>query len=142
MTRTENWQPSAARGALQARATALSAARQFFSERGVLEVETPVLGSCSVTDPGITSLPVTRPEGSSWWLRSSPEYHMKRLLASDSGDIYQIGKVFRAGEQGSHHQNEFTMTEWYRLDIELDAMISETCEFINAVIIAVGGEHQ
>jgi len=139
MTQSGNWQPTAGKSALRNRADALAAARQFFHQRGVLEVETPVLGNCGVTDAGIDSLAVARPDGKDWWLRSSPEYHMKRLLASDSGDIYQIGKVFRAGEEGSHHQNEFTMAEWYRLGFDLEAMIGESCEFINAVTTAAGG---
>lgn len=135
-----NWQPTAGKTALRKRAEALTTARQFFSDHGVLEVETPILGHYGVTDICIESLAVARPDGNYWWLRSSPEYHMKRLLAADSGDIYQIGKVFRAGEEGSRHQTEFTMAEWYRLGFDLDAMVRESCEFINTVITAVGGK--
>lgn len=94
-----------------------------------MEVETPILCNYGVTDPHIASIPAGTASGSHW-LRTSPEYHMKRLLAAGSGDIYQIGKAFRGGETGRLHQPEFTMIEWYRLGFSLDDMIEETCALI------------
>jgi len=107
----------------------LAEARQFFAARNVLEIETPVLCSPGITDPHIENIGVEMHDGMRW-LRTSPEYHMKRLLAAGSGDIYQIAKVFRGGESGRLHQPEFTMIEWYRHDFDLKAIAQETCELI------------
>lgn len=130
-----DWRPTGTPDALRQRAAVLAAARGFFAERDVLEVETPVLGAHAVSDVHITSM---REQHTGLWLRTSPEYHMKRLLAAGAPDIYQIGKVFRQGERGSRHEPEFTMAEWYRHDFELDAMIAETCDFIAALAASVG----
>lgn len=135
MNPTPAWHPTAGTDALAQRAAMLRAAREFFAVREVLEVETPVLGCYGVTDRHIQSMRLTEAAG---WLRTSPEYHMKRLLAAGSGDIYQIGKVFRAAETGARHQPEFTMAEWYRLGFSLADMIQETCEFIRQLHKAMG----
>ena len=128
-----NWRPTAALGALQRRAALLHAARTFFADRRVLEVETPILSMSAVSDPQIESL-ATRIAGlpAPVYLCTSPEYAMKRLLAAGSGDIYQICKVFRDGERGRWHNPEFTLIEWYRLGFddarlmtEVEALLSE-----------------
>ena len=121
-----NWRPTAAFGALQRRAAMLHAARAFFAERRVLEVETPILSAAAVSDPQIESL-ATRVAGlpAPFYLCTSPEYAMKRLLAAGSGDIYQICKVFRDGERGRWHNPEFTLIEWYRLGFDDTRLMSE-----------------
>lgn len=129
MNSLSDWQPSADLATLKVRAAMLASARDFFSERNVLEVETPLLCKNGVTDPHIENLGIDLKEALHW-LRTSPEYHMKRLLAAGSGDIYQIGKAFRGGEQGSRHQPEFTMAEWYRCGFDLNQIIEESCQFI------------
>jgi lysyl-tRNA synthetase class 2 len=126
-----HWRPSAPFGVLQRRAAMLAAAREFFAQRGVLEVETPVLGAGGVTDPHIESL-TTRLTGfpRAFYLSTSPEFPMKRLLAAGSGDIYQICKVFRDGETGRWHNPEFTMIEWYRLGFDDLALRAEVEELV------------
>jgi lysyl-tRNA synthetase class 2 len=132
MNSDATWRPTAKRATLETRAAMLAAARDFFSQRGMLEVETPILCEQSVTDPHISSI-VAAANGQNTWLRTSPEYHMKRLLAAGYGDIYQIGKAFRGGESGPRHQPEFTMIEWYRHNFELPDIIAETCDLIFAL---------
>src|SRR3984957_19461196 len=121
-----DWRPTAALSALERRAALLAAAREFFAVRGVLEVETPILSAAGVSDPQIESL-TTRVDGIATpaYLCTSPEYAMKRLLAAGSGDIYQIGKVFRDGERGRWHNPEFTLLEWYRVGFDDAALMSE-----------------
>ncbi len=118
------------------RAAMLKRARDFFEQRNVLEVDTPILSRFAVSDPQIESVEVSLAleSESSWFLQTSPEYCMKRLLSAGYPDIYEICKVFRDGESGRHHQPEFTMVEWYRLDFTLKEMMRETVEFINCVI--------
>ena len=104
----------------------LRSARAFFEERGVLEVETPIVSAAAVSDPQIESL-VTQIAGlpGRRYLCPSPEYAMKRLLAAGSGDIYQICKVFRDAERGRWHNPEFTMIEWYRVGLDDAALMDE-----------------
>ncbi len=124
----ETWKPVATSDALQARAELLAALRHFFAQRGVLETETPYLSVAANPDPNIQSIAVeSRPRR---FLHTSPEFPMKRLLAAGSGSIYQICRVFRAGEEGSRHNPEFSMLEWYRPGFELEAMIQETLDLL------------
>ncbi len=129
------WQPTAAPGILKRRARMMSLAREFFAVRSILEVETPTLTNSGVSDPHIMNLTtaVAARGNRTLYLHTSPEYAMKRLLASGSPDIYQICKVFRDQEIGRMHQPEFTMVEWYRRGASLDDIIAETCAFIIAV---------
>lgn len=129
------WRPTASIDTLRLRAGALQAVRDFFAARGVLEVETPLLVRHAVSDPQLANLPSAlgvRP-GLPCFLHTSPEYHMKRLLAAGAPDIYQLGKVFRDGELGRRHRPEFTLVEWYRHGQGFDASIGETCELIASI---------
>ena len=116
-----DWRPTASLEAIKARAGLLSTVRAFFAARGVLEVDTPQLGRHGVSEPNIQCIPVP----GHGYLQSSPEYHMKRLLAAGSGPIYQICKAYRDGEAGARHNPEFTMLEWYRPGFQLDALVNE-----------------
>jgi len=108
----EDWRPVASRLAIEGRAKLLADIRQYFAARNVLEVETPILSLAGNTDPNITSM---RTDSlSPRYLRTSPEFPMKRLLAAGLTDIYEMGRVFRAGESGAWHNPEFTLLEWYR----------------------------
>ena len=133
-----NWRPTATPAALARRADLLHRARLFFSERHVLEVETPILSAAAVSDPQIESL-ATRVAGMPGhkYLCTSPEYAMKRLLAAGSGDIYQICKVFRDAERGRWHSPEFTMIEWYRLGMDDTALMDEVEALVRALLAPV-----
>lgn len=105
----------------------MAQARSFFAERNVLEVDTPLLVQRSVTDPHLHAARVQLPgHRDGLYLITSPEYAMKRLLAAGSGDIYQMGHVFRAEESGRLHNAEFMLIEWYRLNYSLTALMQET----------------
>jgi lysyl-tRNA synthetase class 2 len=108
----------------------LAEIRAFFAARAVLEVETPVLSAAAVTDPALASLQLT----DGHWLHTSPEFAMKRLLAAGSGPIYQICRVFRAGERGRRHHPEFTLLEWYRPDWTLAQLIEEVAELVRQLL--------
>jgi lysyl-tRNA synthetase class 2 len=115
----------------------LETAREFFKSRGVLEVETPILSAAAVSDPQIESL-ATQIAGlpARRYLCPSPEYAMKRLLASGSGDIYQICKVFRDAERGRWHNPEFTMIEWYRIGLDDAALMDEVESLVGRLLAA------
>jgi lysyl-tRNA synthetase class 2 len=99
---------------LPKRAELLTFLRSFFRQHAVMEVDTPVVSSATVTDVNIDSIPA-RVSGVNCYLQTSPEYFMKRLLAAGVGDIYYLGKAFRDAELGPRHNPEFTLLEWYRL---------------------------
>lgn len=128
-----DWRPSASFEALQYRARLLQSLRAFFSGRGLLEVETPVLSSAAITDPHLQSFS-TQFLKQRYYLHTSPEFFMKRLLAAGSGDIYQICKVFRDDEKGRHHNAEFTLLEWYRLDYDHHRLMDELVELLDDLL--------
>ena len=136
---SNEWQPTASLTNLRQRAELFKSIRHFFDQRNVMEVDTQIISHCAVSDPFIDSLSVEyRPhpntEGQLLHLQTSPEYAMKRLLASGSGDIYQLGKVFRNGEVGRRHNPEFTMLEWYRLGFSLEDLMNEVQSLVSEQI--------
>ncbi len=134
MSERDDWQPTASLAALESRAQQLVWVRGFFAHRGVMEVETPVLGRCSVTDLNIDSVPasISSPSGGlrESWLQTSPEYPMKRLLAAGAGAIYQVARVFRNGERGSRHNPEFSLLEWYRPGFDDADLMAEVADLV------------
>ncbi|MCX8126293.1 MAG: EF-P lysine aminoacylase EpmA [Dehalococcoidia bacterium] len=105
---------------LEIRAQILEAIRLFFRGNGFLEVETPVRYPCPAPELHIEAF-----KSEDWYLSTSPELHMKRLLAEGYQKIFQISKCFRRGERGRLHNPEFTMLEWYRTDADYMGMLSD-----------------
>ena len=129
--------------ALRLRARLNALVRAFFAERGVVEVETPVMSVAGNTEPNIASFSLAfsgRTDGAprERWLRTSPEHPLKRLLAAGFGDCYELGRVFRDGEAGGRHNPEFTMLEWYRVGRDHHALASETASLVEAALALVG----
>lgn len=130
---------SALRERLRRRARMLAAIRAFFDARGALEVDTPCLISDADGAFGADSIgPVRCANGLERHLRTSPEYAMKHLLAAGGGDIYQLGKAFRADESGPLHCPEFAMLEWYRAGADCDALMRETEELLRVLFAEHG----
>lgn len=125
----KRWQASASHEILLERALMLRNVRAFFDNRGVIEVETPLLSHYSTTDPHLDSLR-SRFRDQPCYLNTSPEYAMKRLLADWKKPIYQICKAFRDDELGPNHNPEFTMLEWYRPDYDSVKLMAELAELV------------
>ncbi len=130
------WQPSAKLDTLRARAGLLGRIRNFFASREILEVETPLLCNAGVTDPALEPLTVERGSSiaESRFLQTSPEYAMKRLLASHGQPIFQLAKAFRDGEAGARHNPEFTILEWYRPGFDHHELMAEVAELVRYCI--------
>ncbi|WP_070970541.1 elongation factor P--(R)-beta-lysine ligase [Vibrio sonorensis] len=136
---TAQWFPSASIERLKQRAHILAKVRQFFASKGVLEVDTPAMSHATVTDihlhtfntefvgPGYAN-------GQRLYFMTSPEFHMKRLLAAGSGCIYQINKAFRNEESGRYHNPEFTMLEWYRVGFDHHKLMDEMDELLQQIL--------
>jgi elongation factor P--(R)-beta-lysine ligase len=139
---TPTFLPTADWDMLRGRAELLRQLREFFHQLGFLEVETPMLSADTVIDRHLDPLEVIladdprRPErGAKYYLQTSPEFAMKRLLAAGAGAIYQVTHAFRAGERGAYHNPEFTMVEWYRPGDDLEAgmqLLSDLAEVLLA----------
>ena len=129
--------------ALRLRAELYATLRAFFAERGVLEVETPILSAAGNSDPNIESFDTefsghVDAGAARRWLRTSPEFPLKRLLAEGLGDCYELGRVFRNGEAGRTHNPEFTMLEWYRVGIDHRVLASEVQDLVAMAMALVG----
>ncbi|WP_392566972.1 elongation factor P--(R)-beta-lysine ligase [Utexia brackfieldae] len=142
MSNTANWQPSAPVANLLKRAKIIKQVRQFFTDRGVLEVETPVMSQAAVTDVHLSSFhteyyvpgDTAHQHAQTLSLITSPEYHMKRLIAAGSGPIFQLTKCFRNEEAGRYHNPEFTMLEWYRIQFDMIQMINEVDDLLQIIL--------
>jgi len=120
----------------------LDKVRTFFRSRDLLEVETPVLSRGISTDCHIDVFSSeffpsgygTPGQGKQYYLQTSPEFHMKRMLAEGYPDIFQISRVFRNGELGSRHNPEFTMIEWYRRNFTMNMLIEEVADLCRSIL--------
>ncbi len=134
------WRPSASHALLCLRAEILSCIRQFFAERQILEVETPILSQATVTDKHLHSFHTDYyfsnfQQKKTLYLQTSPEFAMKRLLAAGSGAIYQICKAFRnQGESGRTHNPEFTLVEWYRPGFDHYDLMNEVEDLLKIIL--------
>ncbi len=133
------WKPSASIEHLKLRAETLRQVRSFFDECGVLEVQTPVLGRAGSTDAYLSSMQSHCSGGGvseplDLYLQTSPEFHMKRLLAAGSGAIWQLAISFRNGEYSERHNPEFAMLEWYQPGYDLNDLMSEVQSLIEEVL--------
>ena len=126
---SDDFLPTASAEMLRLRAELLHRLRAFFRGRGLVEVETPLLSADTVVEPHLDPVAVRLPDdarrpelGRTMWLQTSPEFHMKRLLAGGGlTAIFQVCRAFRIGERGRLHNPEFTMVEWYRAGDSYDA---------------------
>jgi lysyl-tRNA synthetase class 2 len=133
-----HWKSTATIETLKTRARIIQTIRTFFHARQVWEVETPLLSHSGNPDPNINSFLVHGYElDEPGYLHTSPEFAMKRLLACGSGAIYQLCKVFRAGEIGRNHNPEFSMLEWYRPGYDYQQLMQE----VDALLRTVLDEH-
>ncbi|BCB43676.1 elongation factor P--(R)-beta-lysine ligase [Vibrio alginolyticus] len=134
-----NWQPTASIDQLRQRATLIASIRQFFADRQVMEVDTPAMSHATVTDIHLHTFQTEfvgpgYSDGSKLFFMTSPEFHMKRLLAAGSGCIYQINKAFRNEENGRYHNPEFTMLEWYRVGFDHHKLMDEMDDLLQLVL--------
>ncbi len=139
MQKNKEWRPNANLVNLNLRAKMLAEIRTFFQERNILEVETPLMCTSAATDPylkpiSIVSLQREALEEQKFYLQTSPEFAMKRLLAAGSGPIYQICKAFRDGEVGRLHNPEFTILEWYRPGFDHHDLMDEVETFLGTIL--------
>ena len=139
MSETATWQPSASIPNLLKRAAIMAEIRRFFADRGVLEVETPCMSQATVTDIHLVPFETRfvgpgHSQGMNLYLMTSPEYHMKRLLAAGCGPVYQLCRSFRNEEMGRHHNPEFTMLEWYRPHYDMYRLMNEVDDLLQQVL--------
>lgn len=137
----QDWQPTAPLELLRKRSEITQVVRQFFLQQGFWEVETPLLSHDTVVDTHLDPVPVTlswnpvRPnDGERYFLQTSPEFAMKRLVAAGADAIFQFAKAFRLAEEGSLHNVEFTLVEWYRAGDDLAAGIQLLSSLAEAVL--------
>ncbi len=140
----DDFRPTASHERLRQRADLLDRVRAFFKTRDFLEVETPLLSADTVVDRYLEPIRVSlgpagggskrRSDEGQMWLQTSPEFCMKRLLASGLEAIFQVTKAFRRGEQGAYHNVEFSMLEWYRVGDTLDVGMQLLDELAQAML--------
>lgn len=125
----QNWALARKQFKLAQRARIIQAVRAFFISRGYLEIETPCRIPCNAPETHIDPI-----ESAGWWLQTSPELAMKRLLAAGFPNMFQICRVWRYGEQGQWHLPEFTMLEWYQIKTDYQALMDDCEELLQSLV--------
>ena len=118
---------------LECRAKIVELTRAFFREQGFLEIDTPIRMPAVAPESEIVPF-----DSEGWLLTTSPELHMKRLLAAGYDKLFQLSHCFRKGEQGRQHNPEFTLLEWYRVGADYLTMISDTEQLVLAIVSGLG----
>ena len=130
---------------LAARNTALRAVRRYFEAEGFAEVDTPALQVSPGLEPHLRAFATTLDEPGagprSFFLHTSPEFAMKKLLAAGVPKLFQLAHVFRNGERGATHHPEFTLLEWYRVGATYQTLMTD-CERLLTTVIESVGESQ
>ena len=121
---------------LERRARIMGATRAYFTGRGFLEVETPVRMHAPLPELHIDAV-----RAESMYLATSPEPHMKQLLAAGYTEIFQLARCFRKKESGRLHNPEFTMLEWYRAGANYFDLLEDARGLLKAVCAAAGCPH-
>ncbi len=132
-----NWTLASRRNTLRQRASILQTIRNHFIGAGFLEVETPLRIPAPAPEVNIDAIPAD-----GWFLQTSPELCMKRLLAAGYAQIFQICHCWRAAERGTRHLSEFTMLEWYRTHADYRQLMTDCCALLRAVALAVNGSEE
>jgi len=127
-----NWPLARRKTALEQRARIIRKIRQFFGERGYLEVETPHRIPAPAPESHVDAVPSGK-----WFLHTSPELCMKRMLAAGYEKIFQICRCWREGERGSQHIPEFTLLEWYRVRSDYLALMDECEALIQSLAVEI-----
>jgi elongation factor P--(R)-beta-lysine ligase len=133
MIEDDSWKLTVRTDALRLRARMIRAIRRFFLHQDFLEIETPLRIPAPAPELHIDAV-----AAGAWFLHTSPELCMKRLLAAGYSRIFQICKCFRAGERGDRHLPEFTMLEWYRAGTDYRTLMDDCEALINAVAREIG----
>jgi lysyl-tRNA synthetase class 2 len=127
---------------LRQRAAALRAVREFFADRGYLEIDAPIAVVSPGLEPHLDAFELARPVGARRYLHTSPEYALKRALGEGLSRIYWLGSCFRDETPSATHSPEFTMLEWYGVGLSQEALMDETAALVAAVCRAVRGSHE
>ncbi len=138
----DDFLPSASLQSLKKRAGILRDIRKFFDDQHFFEVETPLLSHDTVVDRHIHPISISKQDvtGASadsdvrFWLQTSPEFGMKRIVSAGANAIYQIGKSFRQAEAGGRHNPEFTMLEWYRVGDDLRSGMQLLADLVETIL--------
>jgi elongation factor P--(R)-beta-lysine ligase len=125
-----NWQLARKRHNLKERARIVQTIRAFFIARGYLEVETPHRIPGNAPEGYIDAFPA-----GDWFLQTSPELCMKRLLAAGYEQLFQVARCWRQGERGGRHLPEYTMLEWYRTGVDYTALMTECEDLLTALVL-------
>jgi len=125
---------------LETRARIRRAVRDWFDGQGFVEVETPARVRSPGQEVHLDAVPAGRAGGEARWLITSPEYHLKKLVAAGMPRVYELGRCWRDHESGPHHATEFTMLEWYRAGAPLEALADDCEALVRLAFRAAGRE--